>query len=168
MITEQSEKKMMYHDVAQLSTFDTRTKDSLEIIPFVIPLEVETIRLLQENIEPQHLIEDINTMIQSRIYQKTKKIRLEYKKKDKIRHDVMQNFKAISDLMRTEPQYPTLKWQQVNRHILTVLAEADNRVTNEYGISILTCIYNATGNKPSYYDGADCSAFIQAVNDRIM
>jgi len=164
----ENEKKMMYHDVAEISIIDTGGLDGTHYLPFIIPLEADTIRLLQEVVLPQHMVEDINTMLQSRLYQKTRTIRLTYKKKDKIRSDVLRNFKAIADLMKTEPNYPKLKWQQIKNHLTCVLGGSDKRVIEEHKQSILNCIYNATGEKPSYYDGADCSAFISAIDTKLM
>jgi len=166
--SSENQKKMMYHDVVEISFFDTSGMDGTLQTPFIIPLEADTVRLLQEHIDPQNLIEDINTMLQSRLYQKSKTIILTYKKKEKIRMDVLKNFKAVADLMRVEPDYPNLKWQQIRKHLTYVLRGSDKRVIEEHTKSILNCIYNASGKKPSFYDGADCSAFVIAVDKKLM
>ena len=159
-------KKMMYHDVADISTYNSAGLDGSHHIPFVIPLEADTIRLLQQVIEPQNLIEDINTMLQARLYLKTQTTRLVYKGKDKLRSDVLDNFKAIADLLIREPDYPELKFKPIKKNIKLILGRCDDRVLNQYIKSIKDCIALATGKSLSFYDTIDCSPLIKAINEK--
>jgi len=155
---EQSEQieyeKMMLDDVVSDIKQVIVTKENLnETSKVVIELDNYNIKNLQEADNPSHK----TSLILQQFFQKDEKI-LTYKGKTKIRRDVLNRFRRISESLKRNENYPN----GIDRKILEncvggILGEVDHRVYDEYvkSIDMLT---------NSEYNEYDVRHFILAVD----
>lgn len=154
------------YDALDVSSVNLSKMDGTDKVPVIITLEAAVISNLRNLYPNENLNEEINFIINQKMFQP--KPELKYKGKTKIRSDVLQKLKNISNLMENSIVYPNFKLQQIKVMVKDVLGDSDSRVFHEFLKTINGCIYSCSGTKLSLYNSVDCTCFIKIVNEKLM
>ena len=158
---------MMYHDVVEdIQTINVLDKDDVDVIHVELKLSKETIGKAQE-IYKNKIHEQIDNLIYFSCVNTTiKPGELLYKGKSKIRKDVLQNLRAISDYLIKQNYYPFVKLSNIRIIIKEVLVEKDQRVYEQYLNCVKHCVKTATDTNLGHYQDTDISCFVKAVEEK--
>jgi len=148
-----------------VASVDLSKMDGLDKVTVLVTLEAAVISKLRDRFPEDDLNEEINHILDQKTFEPN--FILKYEGKIKIRSDVLEKLKRISDLMENQTTYPNLKLQQVKVVVKGVLGTSDPRTYYKYIKSINDCIYSCSSKRLSLYDSIDCSCFVRIVNDKL-
>lgn len=157
---EQTEiEKMMLNDVVPtLETIRIDNKEPLNKSRITINLQNNLILRLQEEPNPE---EELNFILENKLINE-KIFDLKYKGRSRIRTDVLKRLRELAESLKTLPQYPQFKRQEIEKHMENILWKLDFRVKEEYLKSISDCLEKGLSN----YSKSDITSFILAVEKK--
>ena len=132
-------------EIIDVALIDLSGMGGLEKITVAVTLEASVISKLRDKYSEGDLNEEINFILDKKTFEPN--FILKYKGKTKIRWDVLQKLKGISELIRNQSLYPNLKLQQVKAIVKDVLGDLDPRVLREYLKTINDGICSCSGKK---------------------
>ena len=152
------------------ASVDLSKMDGTDKVTILVTIEAAVLSKIRDRYSGDDLNEVINFILDQKTFEPN--FILKYEGKTKIRYDVLEKLKRISDFMETQTTYPSLKLQQVKIIVkdalsISVLTASTRRTYDKYIKSINDCIYSCSGNRLSLYDSIDCSCFVRIVNDKL-
>ena len=158
----------MKNGVADISSIDLSKMDGFDKVSVIVVLEVAVISKLRNKYSDEDLNEEINFILDQKTFES--KCILKYDEKIKIRSDVLEKLKKMSDLMEN---YSNLKPSQLKNIVkdilgISVLTTSNRRTFDKYIKSIIDCIYSCSGQRLAFHKSIDCSCFIRLVNEKLL
>ena len=157
---------LIKYDALDICTVDLSQMDGSDKVTVLISLEAAVISKLRDKY-PEDLNEEINFILDQKTFEP--KSILKYDGKIKIRSDVLEKLKRISNLMENQSN---LKLQEIKIMVkdslcISILTPSTRRTFDKYVKSISDCIFSCLGKRPSLYERTDCSCFIEIVNEKL-
>ena len=125
------------------ASVDLSKMDGTDKVTVLVTLEAAVISKIRDRYAGDNLNEVINLILDQKTFKPN--FILKYEGKTKIRYDVLEKLKRISDFMETQTTYPSLKLQQVEIIVkdalsISVLTASTRRTYDKYIKSISDCI----------------------------
>ena len=158
---------LIKYSALDVTSVDLSKMDGSDKVSVLISLEAAVISKLRDKY-PDDLNDEINFILDHKTME-SKSI-LKYDGRTKIRSDVLENFKKISDLMENQSNLKPLQLKNIVKDILgiSVLTTSNRRTFDKYIKSIIDCIYSCSGKKLTFHESIDCSCFIGVVNEKLL
>ena len=152
------------------ASVDLSKMDGTDKVTVLVTLEAAVISKIRDRYAGDDLNEVINLILDQKTFKPN--FILKYEGKTKIRYDVLEKLKRISNLMENQTTHPNLKLQLVKEIVkdalgISVLTTSTRRTYDKYIKTINDCIYSCSSKRLSLYESTDCSCFVRIVNDKL-